>query len=153
MSVANELQKVIKMNEDEQKEAKTNFDLVCDYHKRRVDFIKSEELYTKPLVKFLVNKTFKKSVGDSYTLVSSFRLTDYFKDTSKTLKINCIGGGPGSDLTGVLCYLMELGFFDFDCTIHDYNAKNYSEICLEPLQETWKSQAKKFFGKAPEIQL
>lgn len=151
INISNELAQKTKLSEEELAIAKRNFDLVCDYNQRRDNLVKSEELYTIPLAKYLITKCFKKSATDSYALVSCHPLKTYFKDVESTLKIVSIAGGPGSDLTGVLCYLMELGFFKFECRIFDFNCKNWAEVSGEVLVNAIKGQAKKVYGRIPEI--
>ncbi len=54
-------------------------------------------------------------------------------------------------MTGVLCYLMELGYFNFECLIYDFNWKNWAEVSGELLVNTIKAHAKKSFGRSPDI--
>lgn len=75
--ICNDMIKHSKLDGDELKIARDNFNLVCNYSKRKDEKILSEELYTSPLVKYLVTKTFKKSSTDVYNLVSSYSIDSY----------------------------------------------------------------------------
>lgn len=54
VDVCNEMIKSSKLDENEIKIAKENFNIVCNYQKRKNENILSENLYTEPLVKYLV---------------------------------------------------------------------------------------------------
>lgn len=144
LNVTTDMINATKMTEDETKVAKENFNIVCNYKKRREDNLSCEDLYNEALVKYLVAKTFKKSATDTYNLASCFPIQKYFSN-KQALKIACIGGGPGSDLTGLINYLVECGYTTLDCTIYDYNSKNWQSVCKEPLMDIIKKQAVKVF--------
>jgi len=153
LNVNTELGKVVKLDEKELSIAKDNFDMVCNYQKRRENGIPSEDLYTPELMKYLIQRTFKKSANDAYAAISSINLEGLVDFQKEYIRICCIGGGPGSDLTGILCYLMELGHFKFECFIYDYNHTNWENVAAKPLLEILKAQSKKSFGKEIEISI
>jgi len=152
MNVANDMINAAKMTVEETSNGKDNFSLVCNYKKRREDNIPCETLYDESTVKYLVSKTFKKSSTDMYQLASSYPIPKYFPE-KKTLKVACIGGGPGSDLTGLLTYLLECGYSSFECVIYDFNAVNWSKVSSGVLDGIIKKQAQKVFKREVEISI
>jgi hypothetical protein len=90
--------------------------------------ILGKNLYTPEVCKHLIKKTFKKTALDVYEVMASHVI----QLPNKILRIGCLGGGPGSDLTGALTHLIELGHRQFQCVILDYNCQTWRE-CSEPL--------------------
>ena len=152
MNVANDMINSAKMTEEETSVAKDNFNIVCNYKKKRENNLSCEGLYNEALAKYLVSKTFKKSATDMYNLASCFPVKQYFPE-KKTLKVAAIGGGPGSDLTGLLNYLLECGYSSFECTVYDFNAVNWGNVCSGPLVEIIKKQTQKVFKREVEISI
>jgi len=152
VNVTNDMINAAKMTEEEISVAKDNFNIVCNYKKRRENNLSCEDLYNEALVKYLVAKTFKKSATDTYNLASCFPVKKYFPE-KKTLKVAGIGGGPGSDLTGLLNYLLECGYSSFECTVYDFNAVNWGKVCSSSLVEIIKKQTQKVFRREIEISI
>lgn len=150
LSVTNDMINSTKLTDDETKIAKENFNLVCSYKKRRENNISCENLYNEALVKYLVAKTFKKSATDTYNLASCFPIDKYFTK-KEILKVACIGGGPGSDLTGLINYLLECEYSNFECIVYDYNAENWGKVCSAPLVDIMQKQALKVFKRPLNI--
>ena len=150
LNVTNDMINAAKLTEEETKVAKENFNLVCNYKKRRENNLACEDLYNEALVKYLVHKTFKKSATDTYNLASCFPIQKYFP-IQEVVRIACIGGGPGSDLTGLLNYLLECGYSSFECVIYDYNAENWGKVCYTPLTDIVKKQTLKVFRQVIDI--
>jgi hypothetical protein len=115
---------------EEMKIGKKNFDTVCDYTFRKKENIShTKDLYKEPLCKYLMLKTFRKSAVDAFQSLCRvdfskiFGPGDGFYEPSAKLRIGCLGGGPGSDLTGVLAFFIDMErFYDFECTIYDSKA-------------------------------
>lgn len=152
LNVTTDMINSAKLTEEETKIAKENFNIVCNYKKRRENNLSCEDLYNEALVKYLVAKTFKKSATDTYNLASCFPVQKYFPN-KEVLKVACIGGGPGSDLSGLLNYLIECGYSNFECVVYDYNATNWSNVCLAPLTDILQKQALKVFKKQIKLTL
>lgn len=123
-----------KLTKEKAKEAKMRFDVICNYSKREKENIANTgDYYNEDLCLYLMRKTFKKSAVDSYE--SFFRIKDLSWICDKNeVNITCLGGGPGSDLSGAISYLIDNSIGSrFKCNILDYNSKYWEEASLAPL--------------------
>ena len=113
---------------DGAKKAKKQFDLICNYSKRQTDDVPNTgEMYDNDLCLFLMSKTFKKSSNDAYE--SFYYIHDIIENLgileSSTIKIASLGGGPGSDIVGVVGYLCDrfsknvIANKDLNLTVYD----------------------------------
>lgn len=118
--------------------AKEKFDLICNYSRRAADAIPNTgTFYDEDLCLYLMSKTFKKSATDAYDSLlsligggaessdkvavptaaalcsspllcpSSLWLLSFLQNTSE-LRLGSIGGGPGSDLTGMVSFFHDI---------------------------------------------
>lgn len=122
MNTQMELSKLCELSSEQAAKAKENFSLICDYSKRRQLNISGKDLYTEEVCKHLIKRTFKKTALDVYEVMAAHSLGF---PVQQQLRIACVAGGPGSDLTGVLTHLVELGHRSFDCVVYDYNSKTW----------------------------
>lgn len=125
------------------KECKAAFDRICNYKKRRNSENSENEnagsIYDLNLHRYLMIKTFKKSAIDAYD--SFLRIPDEVETLlgrKECLNVCCLGGGPGSDLTGVLTYMIDNEVCkDFECKILDFNSRGWSEASLKTLRSAY----------------
>ena len=134
-----------KMTPEMIKDAKKRFNTICNYSKRKEDNIPNTySYYNTNLCLHLMRKTFKKSGNDSY---DSFLRIKGFKEIlgeKKKVNITCLGGGPGSDLTGALTYCLDNGIGEqFGCMVLDYNWEEWSKAAKELLINSYKKIVKK----------
>lgn len=59
------------------------------------------------------------------------------------MRIVCIGGGPGSDLCGIVSHLLELGIKRIRARVYDYNWDKWSGVAHK-LGSLMVSESKKF---------
>ncbi len=122
--------------------AKKDFDLICNYSKRKKDNIPNTgTMYGKELCLYLMSKTFKKSAVDAYE--SYFAISDLV--TSQTLankdvfNVGSIGGGPGSDLVGSVAFIYDTlplnkrASLKCQLTVFDIMDTNWKEAAIKPL--------------------
>ena len=136
-----------KMTPEMTKDAKSRFNIICNYSKRKEENIPNTgSYYNTNLCLHLMRKTFKKSGNDSYDSflrIKKSKLAEIFEG-KKQVKITCLGGGPGSDLTGALTYCLdnEIGQ-EFGCTVLDFNSEEWSKAAKEILEKSYKKILKK----------
>lgn len=82
--------------------------MICDYKKRKDLSINGKDLYSLETCKHLAKRTFKKTAVDVYELMAATDIQ--FKES---IKVGCLGGGPGSDLLGVITNLVERDYKKF----------------------------------------
>jgi hypothetical protein len=125
-------------------EAKKKFDLICDYSKRKeIGENEVGKYYDTDLCLYLMNKTFKKSALGAFEALYLVQpqlkkhLADY---KANEISLASLGGGPGSDLIGILSHTCELlgpsyKSRKFDLNVCDIQAKEWEEAAQTPL--TW----------------
>ena len=120
--------------------AKKNFDLICDYDKRKKEDIPNTgELYDNDLCLYLMSKTFKKSSNDAYE--SYYRISAEIEDWKNTktaeseIKIASLGGGPGSDLTGSAAFISDIW-------PHPKKAKKWRFEIFDIMNENWQNASR-----------
>lgn len=145
----------------EAKLGKQNFDIVCNYSLREKEGIThTKDLYDESQCKYLTNKTFRKSASDtfgamlrvdwdlcshSFSKKQNFNREDFI---GKKMKLGCLGGGPGSDLTGILSYFIDMDFYyNFDCTIYDSKHLNWEKINSDNLRKSYDNNYDRLFNK------
>lgn len=64
-------------------------------------------------------------------------------NTNDIVKIACIGGGPGSDLSGVISHLLSLKVKSFKGMVYDYNYLKWKSVAYN-LPGILKFEANKF---------
>lgn len=133
-----------KLTKEKMADAKKKFDLICDYSKRK-DMGENEvgTYYDVDLCLYLMNKTFKKSALGSFEALylAQPQLKQHLSaHTAPEIHLASLGGGPGSDLIGILSHTCELLGAEytkrkFNLTVCDIQAKEWEEAAQTPL--TW----------------
>ena len=134
-----ELSKTTLLTKEEERGAKNNFDLICDYKKRSEQKLSGKELYTEGVCKHLVRRTFKKTATELYEMVASAELGV----RAGGVRVVCVGGGPGSDLCGVVAHLLELGVDKCEGVVFDYNHERWEAVAGQ-LGNIISNEAKKW---------
>ena len=98
-------------------------------------------MYDKDLCLFLMSKTFKKSATDAYE--SFYYIHDIIENLqvlqSSEIKIASLGGGPGSDIVGLVGYLCDrfgkniISNKTLDLTVYDIMDQNWKAAANKPL--------------------
>lgn len=132
------------LTKEKMAEAKKKFDLICDYSKRK-DMGEKEvgTYYDVELCLYLMNKTFKKSALGAFEAL--YLIQPQLKQhlsafTAPEIHLASLGGGPGSDLIGILSHTCEMLGADykkrkFNLTVCDIQAKEWEQAAQTPL--TW----------------
>ena len=142
VNIYTDLTNKIKLDGEQRKQGKKTFDLICDYEKRKKLGLDAKDLYDDNMMRYLVLKTFKKSAGDIFTLASGYYLKD-FVPKDKPLVVKSIGGGPASDLCGLLSAVIDLNLKEIECEILDFNAEGWASVVNDLLPPIIKANAKK----------
>lgn len=141
-----------KISKKELQEGKQCFDTVCDYTKRKKESItNTKELYKEPLCKYLMLKTFRKSAVDTFQSVCRIEsgVIEKLIGVDTKVRLGCLGGGPGSDLTGLLSYFLDMdAFYEFECTIYDSQAEYWSSVSNEPINSVLNKSYQEIMPKS-----
>jgi hypothetical protein len=119
------------LTKEKSKIAKKNFDLICNYSKRKeIGLENIGHLYDENLCNYLIQKCFKKSASDSYESFFRFeagKLFELEEGNCQKLNLVSLGGGPASDMSGMICYLFDqnFGVENFECVVLDKNFENW----------------------------
>lgn len=133
-----------KLTKEKAAEAKKKFDLICDYTKRKETGEKEVgALYDNDLCLYLMNKTFKKSALGAFEALYLIQpqLKEHLANHTETeLSLTSLGGGPGSDLIGILshtCEVLGKRYLEkkFKLNVCDIQAKEWDDAAQIPL--TW----------------
>lgn len=131
-----------KLTKESSIKAKKSFDLICNYKKRKEEGLDNiGYLYDEDLCYYLIKKCFKKSATDAFDSFLRFNVKNYLRVEEGTVRIVSVGGGPGSDLSGTVAYLVDIGHEDYkkyDCKVLDFNFKNWSNSSKKFLTEEFK---------------
>ena len=124
------------------KDAKNRFNIICNYSKRKEENIPNTgTYYNQNLCLHLMRKTFKKSGNDSYDSflrIKNSKFSEIFEE-KKGVNITCLGGGPGSDLTGALTYCLDNSIGEtFNCKILDFNAQEWERASKNILENSFQ---------------
>ena len=101
------------LDQNSRKNAKRDFDVICNYSKREEDKIhKTGHFYAQneDLCYYLMDKCFKKTSSGVWDSFLRFDLKNYWNDIvslNNTVNICGVGGGPASDVMGSMSYLLD----------------------------------------------
>uniref|UniRef100_UPI0040574C08 hypothetical protein n=1 Tax=Candidatus Electronema sp. TaxID=2698783 RepID=UPI0040574C08 len=121
-SVLDEIYAEIPLIGDAEKDAtiKKKLDYLSGTYKKLTDF--GEEVdYTDPITRFAYIYCYVTSHANIiHKIIKSCNELKCLMGTAETVNMTCIGGGPGSDLLGVLKYLSDLDQSPhLRCTLYD----------------------------------
>ena len=101
------------LDQNSRKNAKRDFDVICNYSKREEDKIHNTGHFyaqNEDLCYYLMDKCFKKTSSGVWDSFLRFDLKNYWNDIvslNNTVNICGVGGGPASDVMGSMSYLLD----------------------------------------------
>lgn len=138
VDVCTEMAQKCALSSSEALSAKKQFDQICDYSSRRKEAKEAKELYTPQMLKYLINKTFKKTATEIFFMMSTAIPPSFFS-SKETLRVASIGGGPGSDIFGCVAYLKLVTSGKtrhVEADVYDYNWDKWRDVSSGLLHES-----------------